>query len=131
MMGSKVSQLNTYFEKKLTECAGQKAALSAEDRRDEANFCQIRANIYDIFRTILSVAERTQNTDEDVAGFFTKKLREMKNTWAESGKKAAEHGDDSKAAIEQIKVETAEEIRQVFEETWGENNDGSGSHKIV
>lgn len=125
MMEYNVSKLNEYFAEKTAECSQQKVYLLADDRRDEASFWQIRANIYDIFKTILSVAERTQKSDEGANSFFVKKLNEMTNTWAESGKKASDHGDAQKAAIEQIKVETAGEIRRVFEEIWGENNDGN------
>lgn len=123
MMETKIAQLNTYFADKLEECGRRKAALIADDRKDEADLCQIRANIYDIFKTILSVAVRTQKSEEGVNSFFAKKLREMTNTWAESGEKASAHGDMQKATIEQIKVETAEEIRRVFEKIWGKFND--------
>lgn len=114
----KLSQLNTYFAEKLAECNSQKAELLADDRRDEANLWQIRANIYDIFRTILSVAERTQKNDARIETFMRKKITEMANTWTDAGKKASDHGDTQKAVIEQIKVETAGEIQKAFENIW-------------
>lgn len=124
-MEYKVSQLNTYFTEKLAECNRKKSELLSDDRKDEANLWQIRANIYDIFKTILLVAERTQKSDEGANCFFANKLNEMTNTWAESGKKALDHGDAQKALIEQVKVETAEEIYRVFEKIRGDSNDGN------
>lgn len=117
-MNQKLEKMNRYFEEKIGECNEQKKALLSDDRRDEANFWQIRANIYDIFRTILSVAERAKKSKDEIQAFMAGKLSEMMDTWAQSGLKAGAHGDTVKAAIEQIKVETAVEIQRRFEETW-------------
>lgn len=121
----KIAQMNTYFADKLSECNTKKKILFADDRKDEANFWQIRANIYDIFRTILSVAQKTQKNETAVKNFFIGKLDEMTNIWLQSGEKAAEHGDVQKSGIEQVKVETAKEISSVVERLWGEHNDGN------
>lgn len=118
-MRQKIENMNHYFEEKIAECNAQKKALLSDDRRDEANFWQIKANIYDIFKTILSVAERTKKNDEEIQAFMEAKFAEMTKIWAESGQKADAHGDGQKAVIEQIKVDTAGEIRTVFEQTWG------------
>lgn len=118
-MKQKIEKMNRYFEEKIAECSVQKKDLLSDDRRDEANFRQIKSNIYDIFKTILSVAERTKKNDEEIRAFVMSKLSEMAQTWSESGQKADAHGDAQKASIEQIKVETAGEIRKMFEQTWG------------
>lgn len=122
-MKQKIEKINHYFEENTKECMAQKKALLADQRRDEANFWQIKANIYDIFKTILSVAGRTQNTEDEVWQFVSQKLAEMTATWKESGEKAEIHGDVEKARVEQIKVETAEEIRNTVERIWGETYD--------
>lgn len=119
-MNQKIEQMNRYFEENITECGQKKNMLLSDDRKDEANFWQIRANIYDVFRTILSVAVRTEKEEDEIRAFMDGKFAEMTGIWAESGRKAQENGASSKAAIEQIKVETAGEIRKKFEQTWSE-----------
>ena len=44
--------------------------LRADDRADEAAFEKIRANVYDSFRTVLSVAEKTCGDEEDAVHDF-------------------------------------------------------------
>lgn len=119
-MNQKIEKMNCYFEEKIAECSVQKKELLSDDRRDEANFWQVKCNIYDIFRTILSVAERAKKTEDEISTFMMSKLSEMTDIWKQAGLKAESHGDAQKAAIEQIKVETAGEIRKMFEQTWAE-----------
>ena len=105
-------KMNTYFASKLAACAAEAAALEADDRKDEAIFARIRGNVYDIFRTVFSVA---LNTEADAAGMFRKKLDEIPRNWQTARQLAETHGNSGKAHIEDIKLQTAAEIRRVFE----------------
>ena len=53
-MKTKIETINRYFDEQIAACAARSQALLADDRTDESNFEKIRANVYDIFRTMLS-----------------------------------------------------------------------------
>ena len=58
-------------------CKAQAAALTADERCDEAVFEKIRANVYEIF---LSVAEAAGKTDAPMA-FFRARLADIPANW--------------------------------------------------
>ena len=58
MTGKKTAKMDRWLEEKIRRCGRRSQTLRADDRADEAAFEKIRANVYDIFRTILSVAEK-------------------------------------------------------------------------
>ena len=64
-MDGKLSALNGYFEEQIRLCAERREALLADERGDEANFEKVRSNVFDIFRTVLSVAERQGKGDPE------------------------------------------------------------------
>lgn len=83
---------------------------------------KIRANVYDIFCTILLAAVKTGNGNADaVQEFFRKKMKQIPASWEKAYDKASEHGDAEQMQIENIKLETAQMIEQKFSEIWEEN----------
>ena len=52
-----------YFEEQIEACEWRGKLLIADDRMDEGNFERIKANVYEIFRTILSAADRVCGED--------------------------------------------------------------------
>lgn len=121
MMEQKISKLNSYFDKKISLCERCSKKLQTDDRADEAAFEKIKANIYDIFRTILSVAVKTGKGDaEAVRRFFILKIQQIPSNWAAAYKQAEEHDDAVKMQIEQIKLDTAGEIKKIFTAIWEE-----------
>ena len=100
----------------------QRSKLLAEDgRMDEGNFEKIRANVYEIFKTILSVAERVCGKD-DLAKrrFFLQKAEQIPTSWAASYEKATQNGDAPKMYIESIKLDTIQDIKNMFMQMWEE-----------
>ena len=70
-MNLKIEMMNTFFENNISECRKRENELFSDDRRDEADFEKIRANIYDIFRTVLNAALKKCGEDEAaVKDFF-------------------------------------------------------------
>ena len=57
MTGKKTAEMDRWLEEKIRRCGRRSQTLRADDRADEAVFEKIRANVHDIFRTVLSVAE--------------------------------------------------------------------------
>lgn len=76
MTGKKTAEMDRWLEEKIRRCGRCSQTLRADDRADEAAFEKIRANVYDIFRTVLSVAEKTCGDEEDaVRDFFARRAQ--------------------------------------------------------
>ena len=120
MIEQKTEKLNSWFETQIAICGQRRQALLTDDRTDEAAFEKIRANVYDIFRTILSVAVKTCEGEEAVRSFFAHRLQIIPSGWAASYEKAGLHHDPVKMQIEKLKLDTVEEIRKRFTSVWEE-----------
>ena len=59
MIDQKISKLNSWFEEKIALCSKHNQELNMDGRTDEAIFEKVKANIYDIFRTVLSSTTRS------------------------------------------------------------------------
>lgn len=119
MTEQKILKMNSYFEEKIALCARRNKELLAGERKDEADFEKIRANVYDIFRTVLSAAVKNGGGDADaVRIFFDRKIGQIPAGWAAAYSKAKEHDDAIQMCIEQIKLDTVDEIRQCFAKIW-------------
>ena len=119
MTDQKVSELNRWFDEKTALCSKRNQELNEDGRADEAIFEKVKANIYDVFRTVLSVAVKTGNGDEDaVKGFFVQRAEQIPAGWAAALEKAREHNDIARMQTEQIKLDTIHEIRDEFARIW-------------
>ena len=119
MIDQKVSELNRWFNEKTEMCSKRNRELNEDGRADEAIFEKVKANIYDVFCTVLSVAVRTANGDEDaVKGFFVQRAEQIPAGWAAALEKAREHNDIARMQTEQIKLDTIHEIRDEFARIW-------------
>ena len=110
-----------YLNEQIAACKQHSKLLTADDRMDEGNFEKVRANVYEIFKTILSVAERTCGKD-DLAKrrFLLQKAEQIPTSWMSSYEKAKQHGDVVKMHIESIKLDTIREIKDMCMQIWEE-----------
>lgn len=99
----------TWSDAQISACTSKQKLLAADNRQDEASFMQIRANVYGIFRAVWTAVKG------DLTVFMTK-LTSIPAVWEQSLQLARQHGDDHKACIEQIKLETADDIRRHIKE---------------
>ncbi len=119
MIEQKVSKLNRYFEEQIAMCNQRNKKLLDDERTDEAAFEKVKANVYDIFRTILSVAVKTSKGDPDaVRRFFVQKTEQIPSSWVTAYDKAKQHNDTVKMCLEEIKLDTIGEIKENFAKTW-------------
>ena len=119
MIDQKVSEMNRWFDEKTAMCSKRNQELNEDGRADEAIFEKVKANIYDVFRTVLSVAVKTGNGDEDaVKDFFVQRAEQIPAGWAAALEKAREHNDIARMQTEQIKLDTIHEIRDEFARIW-------------
>lgn len=120
-MNKNIQQMNQYLENQITLCNQKAKNLLADDRTDEANFQKIKANVYDIFKTVLSVAQKNGNDNPDlVKNFFLKKTEQILSNWNAAYELAKHHDDTEKMLIEKLKLDTIHEIRNQFLTLWEE-----------
>ena len=121
MIEQKITKLNSYFDKQISLCGQCNKKMLAEERGDEADFEKVKANVYDIFRTIFSVAVKNSKGDfEAIKRFFILRIEQIPSNWVSAYNKARQHDDAVKMQIEQIKLDTAREIKETFEMIWEE-----------
>lgn len=111
-----------YFNEEIAACQQRQKELLADNRADEATFMKIRANVFEIFKTVLSVAIRTvkSGSSVEIKDFFLGKTEQIPANWKIAYAKAAEHGDVEKMHYESIKLVAIAEIRETFEKIWGD-----------
>ena len=93
--------------------------LRREERGDEAVFEKVRANVFDIFRTVAVAAEKQHAHPAEARAFFLRKLREIPAVWRQSAEAAGQHGDEGKKHLEAVKLAAAGEIGTWLLKNWG------------
>ena len=120
-MNEQQRKFESYLDEQIASCKQHSKQLAEDDRMDEANFEKVRANIYEIFKTILSVAERVCGNDNLAKRrFFLQKAEQIPTSWLTSYEKAKKNGDVEKMHIEKIKLDTIREIKDMCEQIWEE-----------
>ena len=118
-----IQRMNDFFAERIAGCEQRGTALKADERGDEAVNEKVRANIFDVFRTVLSAAEKAGRGDaKAVRSFFRDRLETIPSGWAVSYEKAREHDDAVRMQIEKIKLDAAAEIREYFDQVWEEES---------
>ena len=121
-MNKKKTKLTAYLEEQIAASEERRALLVADDRLDEGNFEKIRANIYDIFKTILAIADKTCGEDDAaMRRFFQQKLEEIPGNWNAAYERAKQHEDVEKMHIESIKLDVTREVKEMFAQIWEGN----------
>ena len=121
MIEQKISKLNGYFDKEISLCKHRSETMMADDLAHKAAHEKIKANVYDIFRTTLSVAVKTGKGDpEAVSRFFFLKIQQIPSNWTTAYDQARQHDDTVKIQVEQIKLDTAARITETFTNIWEE-----------
>lgn len=114
-----------FFEQKIAACVLERKRLQEEERGDEANFEKIKANVYDIFKTIFLTAQKQYGDDQSkVQEFFLKKLEQIPSGWAAAYEEARQHDDAGAMHIESVKLEVVRDIRENIFQTKEKENDG-------
>ncbi len=111
--------LLAFLENQIQACKTRSSALSADNRKDEAVFEEIRCNVYDIFRTVFQAGQKQfPENKEAQLRFFRERLDAIPKSWQSSLDAARQHEDSRKACIEEIKLEAVSHIRQFLPELW-------------
>lgn len=118
-MEIRAEKMEMYFAQKVADCERQYVSLWADERTDDAALQRISSNVYGIFRTILPVCIKLSGGDLTRAKtVFLEKYGQITSNWAQAFTLADGHRDLKCCAIEQVKLSTAEEIRERFLRIW-------------
>ncbi|MBQ6020501.1 MAG: hypothetical protein IJL26_10030 [Clostridia bacterium] len=104
------------MEKLIDELKSQKialteraAALRAENRGDEAVFCTVRANVYDICATVCGV-----HMKKGGPAAFGAMLERFKNEWGAALENAKKQNDAKKICVEETKLDALADVSARF-----------------
>ena len=123
-MNEQQRKFEVYLDEQIAARKQRSKLLTADDRVDEGNFEKIHANVYEIFKTVLSVAERVCGRDELAKKrFFLQKAEQIPASWMTSYERAKLHGDVEKMQIESIKLDAIREIKNAQMQIWGKPYD--------
>ena len=106
-----MESLHQFLTEQAAACKDRAAALTADDRRDEAVFEKIRGNVFEIFSAVLNTA---QSQPEPMV-LFRRQLDAIPANWVAALEKAKAHGDEAKAHTELLKLEAVRAIRAHLE----------------
>lgn len=119
MIEQKVTKLNRYFEEQIAMCEQRGKELIADERSDEASFEKVKVNVHEIFRTVLAAAVKNCKGDPNaLRSFFVQKTEQIPSNWAIAYDKAKQHNDAVKMQIEEIKLNTINNIKENFAKIW-------------
>ena len=119
-MKQKMERIHAFLKKEAEGCISRAAELKADHRVDEANFERIRANVFEIFYTVLQTAQKVCEDDAAAFSFFLKKTEEIPRNWAVQYEKAKRYGDVKNEKTEEIKLAAMQQIRAHLEESGGD-----------
>lgn len=103
-----MESLQKFLNEQAEACKARAAALTADNRQDEAVFEKIRGNVFEIFTAVLKAARK----QPEPMAFIRRQLTAIPANWAAALEKAETHGDESKAHTERIKLDAVRAIRE-------------------
>lgn len=115
------------INKRVEELKKSAKILMEEDRRDEAKFEKVKLNVYEIFEKMFLISFKSayrdgSNTSSDDKDYYlleeeyNKFFEKITKPWKDNAVKDKEHGLSNDLMIEEIKIETAEEIKSTFKD---------------
>ncbi len=114
-----MQQFINYIDRTVNDLSQEEKMLAASDRKDDSNLVKIRINVYGICKSIYSVLINTMEKSELSRQYLQKLDEQLAQNWKASYIRAKEHDDVKKAVIEEIKLQTLEEIKNKFIEMEG------------
>ena len=108
----------SFLDKRTADIQKTVVQLNEDHRSDEANFEKIRANIFQIIKTVFLSYRKTPRSEQELRALTDAKLAMFEETWKTFLSKAQEHNDEKRVLQEEVKLEAMKEIRQKFDELW-------------
>lgn len=118
MNNEKEENFIQYMDTRISATQEYISHLTADHRKDESDFEKIRANIYQILKTIFQASQKMALEEDEQTRFLHSRLVVIENNWRASLKKAEEYHDERKILQEQIKLEVMDEVHAAFPKLW-------------
>ncbi len=118
-----IKQYLEAINEKKEKCKQNSGILTKDNRKDEADLEKIKLNIYDIFTTLLSAAQKAilkkEYIDEDAkheafCNEYLKSFAKIPMSWKTKLEKAKENNDVINIVIEETKLSIASELKNTF-----------------
>ncbi len=106
-----------FLTKKMEELEHKIGFLTTDQRKDEANLCKVKRNVYDIFRKMVSASRKD---GEGAIKAYQGYLQAIPQSWHAAREQAVKHGDVQKQTVEDMKLAALKEILQHLKDTMGE-----------
>lgn len=120
-MEERIEEMSRFFDGRLALCNERSQKLAADGCGDEATFEKVKGNIYEIFRTVFSVARKTCGEDEgEIRTFFAQRIAQIPSGWVAALEKAKAHQDEERVYLELIKLDVVQDIQEIFSRIWGD-----------
>lgn len=105
----------TYIAESVVLLQQEEQELREDDRMDEANLVKIRINVYGIaksfYETVQKIASERSFKEE-----YLRRIERLPQNWRASLEQAKAHEDVEKIVIEELKLQTLEDILAKFQE---------------
>lgn len=122
MMENKNIEFLNYLDISIKKSQDMTQELIKDNRKDEADHEKVKTNVYQIFKTVFQVITRQKASELDnIKKLFLEKLETIPANWKTSLESAKKFQDYEKILIEEIKLQTLEEIRNTFLTLWESN----------
>lgn len=102
-----------FLDKRIEEGRVECARLSADGRKDDANFVKVRTNIFEVCKT---VSQTLANRPGAGVAAIRAQFSRFRTIWGASLEKAKQHEDVGTVAVEETKLAALEEVVTHFEE---------------
>ncbi len=122
MMENKNTEFLKYLDISIKASQDMTQELIKDNRKDEADHEKVKTNVYQIFKTVFQVITKQKALElDDIKKLFLEKLETIPANWKTSLESGKKFQDYEKILIEEIKLQTLEEIRNTFLTLWESN----------
>ena len=110
------NSFDAFLTRRMDELRKAIAALEQEGRDDEANLNKVRLNIVNVFFTVAAADAKAVGHQgwEAFCQRFQPRFAGLSSPWRARLEKARLHQDACAIAVEEAKIEMAEQIKKVF-----------------
>lgn len=121
-MENKNTEFLEYLDISIKTSQDMTNELIKDNRKDEADHEKVKTNVYQIFKTVFQVItiQKALGLDE-IKKLFLEKLKTIPANWKASLESSKKFQDYEKILIEEIKLQTLEDIQNTFLTIWESN----------
>lgn len=130
MFKDKKVQFLKYLDDTIQAADKEEKELLLDERKDDAQHVKVKTNIYNVFKTTFQAVLKNR-TEEEFIALYINKMNTIPANWKTSYENAKAHNDTEKMLIEEIKLQTLNEIRTKFFEIWEDADDRDKCNKTI